>query len=203
MFPYVCLATMPIFCNADWPRRLVSYFKSSRITSFFIRNQGTKNCDKYSIASKTLDDILEEEGEFVTPSATPRKTKAEASNREETETSYAEVDNEVHDKTSVIKYQQDTVQTQHMKTVCRNIKKIDCKPRATKKQKFVVSLLLLYVALQFFLPYSHFITKVYYRLPYEDIHFSDLTLFFLLIEISFIFRVTIIGYQGFMATPGT
>lgn len=161
MFPYVCLATMPIFCNADWPRRLVSYFKSSRITSFFIRNQGTKNCDKYSIASKTLDDILEEEGEFVTPSATPRKTKAEASNREETETSYAEVDNEVHDKTSVIKYQQDTVQTQHMKTVCRNIKKIDCKPRATKKQKFVVSLLLLYVALQFFLPYSHFITKGY------------------------------------------
>lgn len=27
MFPYVCLATMPLFCHVDWPRRLGLYFK--------------------------------------------------------------------------------------------------------------------------------------------------------------------------------
>lgn len=27
MFPYVCLATMPLFCRVDWPRRLGLYFK--------------------------------------------------------------------------------------------------------------------------------------------------------------------------------
>lgn len=32
--------------------------------------------------------------------------------------------------------------------------------KATRKQKFVVSLLLCHIALQFFLPYSHFISKV-------------------------------------------
>lgn len=26
MFPYVCLATMPLFCRVDWPRRLGHYF---------------------------------------------------------------------------------------------------------------------------------------------------------------------------------
>ena len=26
MFPYVCLATMPLFCRVDWPRKLEQYF---------------------------------------------------------------------------------------------------------------------------------------------------------------------------------
>lgn len=26
MFPYVCIATMPLFCNEDWPRRLKRFF---------------------------------------------------------------------------------------------------------------------------------------------------------------------------------
>lgn len=28
MFPYVCMATMPLFCRVDWPRRLGLYFIS-------------------------------------------------------------------------------------------------------------------------------------------------------------------------------
>lgn len=27
MFPYVCLATMPLFCCVDWPRKLGLYFR--------------------------------------------------------------------------------------------------------------------------------------------------------------------------------
>lgn len=30
MFPYVCLATMSLFCSVDWPRRLGLYFSWKR-----------------------------------------------------------------------------------------------------------------------------------------------------------------------------
>lgn len=30
MFPYVCLATMPLFCRVDWPRRLGLYFRKQK-----------------------------------------------------------------------------------------------------------------------------------------------------------------------------
>lgn len=29
MFPYVCLATMPIFCDANWPRKILKIFSLS------------------------------------------------------------------------------------------------------------------------------------------------------------------------------
>ncbi|PSN30216.1 Vitamin K-dependent gamma-carboxylase [Blattella germanica] len=37
MFPYVCLVTMPIFCNANWPRKILKYFSRSKYAS---RNNG-------------------------------------------------------------------------------------------------------------------------------------------------------------------
>jgi hypothetical protein len=30
MFPYVCLATMPIFCDANWPRKITKIFSVSK-----------------------------------------------------------------------------------------------------------------------------------------------------------------------------
>lgn len=44
--------------------------------------------------------------------------------------------------------------------ICQNNRKTQQSKNITKKQKFVVSLLLCHIALQFFLPYSHFISKV-------------------------------------------
>lgn len=44
--------------------------------------------------------------------------------------------------------------------ICKKLQENQQPPKTTKKQKFVVSLLLCHVALQFFLPYSHFISKV-------------------------------------------
>lgn len=29
MFPYVCLATMPLFCNESWPRKVTELFTTS------------------------------------------------------------------------------------------------------------------------------------------------------------------------------
>ncbi|KZC12277.1 Vitamin K-dependent gamma-carboxylase [Dufourea novaeangliae] len=97
MFPYVCLATMPLFCNTDWPRKFISYTKSSCV----IKSEDSKM-----------------------------------------ETSEREVSG--------------------IKTVCKRIKEGNLKSKSvTRRQRFVVSLLLLHIGLQFFLPYSHFITKGY------------------------------------------
>ncbi|XP_058795770.1 vitamin K-dependent gamma-carboxylase isoform X2 [Phymastichus coffea] len=79
MFPYVCLATMPLFCHVDWPRK-------------FIRDSSNNGGEKEEEAS---------------PGG------------------------------------------------CRKKKKI------SRKQKCVVAALLLHMAVQLFLPYSHFITKGY------------------------------------------
>ncbi|XP_076231158.1 gamma-glutamyl carboxylase isoform X2 [Calliopsis andreniformis] len=158
IFPYVCLATMPLFCNTDWPRRLASYFKLSRRTLLFTQGQYIKSWDKSS-----FEDSLEEDSDFVTPSATPQKINKKTSTHEVIESSNGEVNDKANDKAlNKMNNQEDTVQTKHMGTIYRNIKQMSFKStKAAKKQKFVVSLLLLHVALQFFLPYSHFITQGY------------------------------------------
>ncbi|KMQ93598.1 vitamin k-dependent gamma-carboxylase [Lasius niger] len=46
-------------------------------------------------------------------------------------------------------------------SICKKFRGGQQPPKATRKQKFVVSLLLCHVMLQFFLPYSHFISKGY------------------------------------------
>ena len=164
MFPYVCLATMPLFCNVDWPRRFVSYVKCYA-TLYFAQDQDTSSCSKSLIALETFHESLEEEFTFVTPSTTPRKSNKMASNRKTMKTCCEEVNNSADNETSTeIKNHQDTVQTRQSKirAVCRDLKQISFRStRATRKRKFVVFLLLSHVALQVFLPYSHFVTKVY------------------------------------------
>ena len=49
MFPYVCLATMPIFCKANWPRKLLVYTKFSQ-TNFI---SSDKDEDKDSSSDDT------------------------------------------------------------------------------------------------------------------------------------------------------
>lgn len=113
MFPYVCLATMPLFCNVNWPRKLINYHKFSRQKS-----------------PKVIKDIDIVENKSQT----------------------SIVDNSLANRV-INKLQKPT-----------NIAKINLNvktKKTTKKQKFVVFFLIIYIILQFFLPYSHFITKGY------------------------------------------
>ncbi|XP_076642244.1 gamma-glutamyl carboxylase [Halictus rubicundus] len=132
MFPYVCLATMPLFCNADWPRKCISYFKHD-CTSILAENR--------AIEHESIEDTLKPQTNF---------------------SARGKVDFETDNKLkNAIKEQDDrSLERKHedrnIRTVCKRTKE-----GATKRQKFVVSLLLFHVALQFFLPYSHFITKGY------------------------------------------
>lgn len=49
MFPYVCLATMPLFCKPNWPRSLGSFLKRNSYFSFSAKIQDIKICDKGTI----------------------------------------------------------------------------------------------------------------------------------------------------------
>ncbi|XP_033335453.2 gamma-glutamyl carboxylase isoform X2 [Megalopta genalis] len=150
MFPYVCLATMPLFCSADWPRKCISWFKCN-CTSIIVDSRTIEACDA-SPANRSENDRAEEYED------TPRlETKFIARRKDDLETDKG--------TEGAIKEQRDSAREHddgNNRTVCRRTREVESRPRgATKRQKFVVSLLLFHVALQFFLPYSHFITKGY------------------------------------------
>jgi len=52
MFPYVCLATMPLFCRVDWPRRLGLYFRRNSIDANSVKE--TDNQAKESLKPNCL-----------------------------------------------------------------------------------------------------------------------------------------------------
>ena len=131
MFPYVCLATMPLFCKPNWPRRLATFVKRTYARSFSKRNrQEIRNCKRIAIerAKESHDEINSRTGNG------------------------SSIDDGLEEGTDSI----------NSTITCKSVKGVGSKStRVTKKQKFVVSLLLFHVFLQFFLPYSHFITQVH------------------------------------------
>ncbi|XP_076618257.1 gamma-glutamyl carboxylase [Colletes latitarsis] len=158
MFPYVCLATMPLFCNADWPRRFNSNVKRN-YTPLSSQNQ---DMDRYDEPPTKSKDIREERTVLIAS----EKSNDEVSNHETIETLSRELNSEISIESTKVKNQQDTMLAPRHKTeiriVYKGVKGTRLKSTgATKKQKLVVSLLLFHVVLQFFLPYSHFITKGY------------------------------------------
>lgn len=40
MFPYTCLATMPLFCHVDWPRKVQAWFNGSTYVSEYEQKYG-------------------------------------------------------------------------------------------------------------------------------------------------------------------
>ncbi|KYM96640.1 Vitamin K-dependent gamma-carboxylase [Cyphomyrmex costatus] len=109
MFPYVCLATMPLFCHVDWPQKIMSEEKNK---TYFVKSKLEKK---------------------------PNKD-----------------DNDIQLSKNSIK-----LNKKGMTNVCKKNWIAQQSPKVTKKQKFIASLLLCHILLQFFLPYSHFISKGY------------------------------------------
>lgn len=95
MFPYVCLATMPLFCDVNWPRKFAAIVTKKQI----------------SVPNPSESCIYEPKTNKKDPNATKQKELTENINW---------------------------------------------------KHKLVVCLLLSHCGLQIFLPYSHFLTKVFY-----------------------------------------
>ncbi|KAI4498557.1 hypothetical protein M0802_006263 [Mischocyttarus mexicanus] len=128
MFPYVCLVTMPLFCNFDWPRTFYSWimFKGNKSINTM------KNC-----------------------------TQSEIKNLTNKETNGITNLNDYDSQKSIMDERKHYESSENIKTIddskMNNVKE----DKVTKKQRFVVSMLLFHICLQFFLPYSHFITKGY------------------------------------------
>ncbi|KAI4494615.1 hypothetical protein M0804_000816 [Polistes exclamans] len=132
MFPYVCLVTMPLFCNFDWPRTFYSWIMFKRNITISKSMIIMKNCFENPIKklmNKETNGITDLNEYDLQKSITDETKHCESSEK--------------------IK----TIDDSKM----NNIKE----EKVTKKQRFIVSMLLLHVGLQLFLPYSHFITKGY------------------------------------------
>ncbi|XP_012228359.1 vitamin K-dependent gamma-carboxylase [Linepithema humile] len=153
MFPYVCLATMPLFCRADWPRklRLCNWRQKISVTNVNLTDANSvketdnqiKECVKSECLVSPLNKILRDK------------------------TAYKESEKEVNKEDYNAQSSKDSIKSDEKSnekeatSICENNWKTQQSQKVTKKQKFVVSLLLCHVALQFFLPYSHFISKGY------------------------------------------
>ncbi|XP_025156701.1 vitamin K-dependent gamma-carboxylase isoform X2 [Harpegnathos saltator] len=157
MFPWVCLATMPLFCHVDWPRKLGLCFDWRRKvsaadgSSIDDRSKVSSRSDRSgSSSSEVLDDRATHEGKkeidrdyFAEPEAEEEIDGGDDNTRLPT------------DSTEPSEEEEEDV------NVRENIPGARRTTKVTRKQKFVVSMLLCHIALQFFLPYSHFISKGY------------------------------------------
>lgn len=128
MFPWVCLATMPLFCAPDWPRTVKKSFQSAM--------------DKLKILPCYPKlKVIEKIGYEDEKNAKPNKTNE----NEEVGSGKKDID---------IKNDPDDID--HKK----NDTKSDKERLVNKKEKIVTCALIIYMGIQAFLPYSHFITKV-------------------------------------------
>ncbi|XP_024943980.1 vitamin K-dependent gamma-carboxylase isoform X2 [Cephus cinctus] len=144
MFPYVCLATMPLFCHTDWPRKIFSYFSRNSTCSSDYENLETasETSEDTEITKECIKQEKSISENFIKTTENNDTLKKHQKNYENTTDENCQKN-------------QQSEQTQNPTS------KQSEKPPVNIKQKFVVALLLCHVVLQFFLPYSHFITKGY------------------------------------------
>ncbi|XP_043275488.1 vitamin K-dependent gamma-carboxylase isoform X2 [Venturia canescens] len=149
MFPYVCLATMPLFCSPDWPRKLKACLNGGSTCVPESSESSTENSQvEDSKLVESEEHLGGEKGDARTSSSEEIPSKATSSDEgksgsDEGQESWSDDDGKK------VKAWRDKINAKRKSS------------RVTKRQKFVVALLLVHVALQLFLPYSHFVTKGY------------------------------------------
>ncbi|EFN74492.1 Vitamin K-dependent gamma-carboxylase [Camponotus floridanus] len=143
MFPYVCLATMSLFCSADWPRRLTHYFSWKQqilLSDVNLNVNSIKETDS-QIKESLSSDCSALPSNKISQYKTMHKDKK---------------DNDTQSSKNLIESDE-----KEATNICKKLRGGQQSPKATRKQKFVVFTLLCHIVLQFFLPYSHFISKGY------------------------------------------
>ncbi|KAF9810855.1 hypothetical protein SFRURICE_005281 [Spodoptera frugiperda] len=170
MFPWVCLATMPLFYPFDWPKTLASYSKCiyrkskqnicSKIKEF--RKESNCECltkdsmDHFNLENKNM--VIKEDDETVINKS--NGNGIEETNKVETKPDIckelAKIDDEDdidRDKKKVV--DKEETSSNEVATTDNDLHKDN------KRRKATVYLIMTYVFIQAFLPYSHFITKGY------------------------------------------
>ncbi|KAI5644011.1 vitamin k-dependent gamma-carboxylase domain-containing protein [Phthorimaea operculella] len=171
MFPWVCLATMPLFYPFDWPKIVGRYLKDcySKIKSLICskRKMIDNNTSNYETKQDTdTDEYYNNESKNVNSS--DERTK-KVPNTDKTECD-DDLDNAMGDAKNVESTEKEIVKTKDRKTVTnekhhlKNSSDTDEKSKLKyiNQRKYLTTILIIiYVFLQAFLPYSHFITKGY------------------------------------------
>lgn len=165
MFPYTCLATMPLFCHVDWPRKFqkltivsTKYLPKWRanvkslfqevLKAFVKSNQDRKNDDNHENENiiQQLDDSMINTG--------PKDSEINTESREE------KGQNEKEEEVKEQRKQNDDLPPKSLPEGI-NSDRSKQSEKISRKQKFVTVLLVFHMSLQCFLPYSHFITQGY------------------------------------------
>ncbi|XP_068202139.1 vitamin K-dependent gamma-carboxylase [Palaemon carinicauda] len=140
MFPWVCMVTMPIFCHMSWPRTLIS-----PVTSVF----SAVYCHSKSLLDKSKMKIIS--------SLSIKRSKLQIKIKEMN----SRRDNRITLKSSM-ETKSDSNKNEFRLFLQRNP---DCcyeeSSAVSWKQKLKTLVVLTYIILQLFLPFSHFITKGY------------------------------------------
>lgn len=191
MFPYVCLATMPLFCRMDWPRRLGRHFNWKRKVSAAdvkpidedrakATDGQTKDSPRFGkratlSSSEVLDGKTMHEGErqfffflneviYILRNSGLKHSSRLAGEKQVDRDNFTGLKSggETYEGDNVTQLLEKSIKSggEEEVNVREKIPRALQATKVTKKQKLVVSVLLCHIALQFFLPYSHFISKV-------------------------------------------
>lgn len=167
MFPWVCLATMPLFYPFHWPHTIIPYLKiqyfNFKKTIYNILSSYKYiicNCQKNDIRNK--DVTMNEDTNNVQEELHTKNTSNEVKDiTNENHSDYygtastgteAKIDEQVNEEQNKTKHFQE-----------ESVIKIKKRKRDHRK-KVTTLIIVLYVLTQAFLPCSHFITKVCIRL---------------------------------------
>lgn len=150
MFPWVCLATMPLFYPFDWPKTLTAtLIKTKASICKRISHQKNQESEAKIEEEEIKSDDIDIIDNYLLNDQYNDKDKAEVK--------------EVHEEISDDSEDKPNKETLNEKLEMngkgnRAVKKINV-PGYDKK-KVTVYLIIFYVLTQAFLPYSHFITQV-------------------------------------------
>ncbi|XP_024877987.1 vitamin K-dependent gamma-carboxylase [Temnothorax curvispinosus] len=166
MFPYVCLTTMPLFCRVDWPRRLGLYFRRKQkilsVNANLIDANNERETDSQAEESMKPNCLVLPSNEISYNEAI-HKEKATSEGKNENYSVKSKSEKKTDKKDNDTQLSNNSIKPNEKETtsIYKKVQITRQSSKATRKQKFVASLLLCHVVLQFFLPYSHFISKGY------------------------------------------
>ncbi|XP_035428723.2 vitamin K-dependent gamma-carboxylase [Spodoptera frugiperda] len=169
MFPWVCLATMPLFYPFDWPKTLASYSNCiyrrakqnicSKIKEF--RKESNCECltkdsmDQFNSDNKNM--VIKEDDETVINKI--NGNGIEETSKVETKPDICKELAKIDDEDDIEKDKRKVVDKEETSsneaTTDNDLHKVN------KRRKVTLYLIMTYVFIQAFLPYSHFITKGY------------------------------------------
>lgn len=152
MFPWVCLATMPLFYPFNWPKTIRNFLKTwlLEMKSISFKLRGVKSERQRINDQIFLDEMIKiiKGSPFIVTSATLPETVNNEAAEENVNDKMDDEENKSKSETD-----EEDIETEDYDDII-----IDDKDEGYNKM--TMYLIILHILMQLFLPYSHFLTKV-------------------------------------------